>query len=113
MLFFNVGRNKTLTENVLTRLAMIDYVEPNMVANSPTKVIPSALPTNIKRLKMSDTPSSSNWKSSIGQQFSMLQQEDNKIAYDIINDRMNMDKYTKNLWSVVLRVEYINLVSKY
>jgi hypothetical protein len=73
------------------------YIEPNIVPDSPIEVIPTAPPTKLKRLNMSHTPSSSNTKSSIGQLFSRLLQEDNKIAYDIFNCLMNMKKCTKQL----------------
>jgi hypothetical protein len=70
-------------------------IEPDVVPDS--QVIPTASPMNIKRLKMSHTPSSSNTKSSIGQKFVGLLQEDRKITYYICSGPMNMDMCTKKL----------------
>jgi hypothetical protein len=67
-----------LNEIVSTWLVVFDYVEPDIVQTSPTEVIPNVLEMNIKRLKASYKSSSSNTNSNIGQQFSMLLQEDKK-----------------------------------
>ena len=70
-----------LNENVSTWLVVFDYVEPDVVPDLPSKVIRIEVilttpETKIKRLKIFHTPSSSNRKSSIGQQFSKLIKED-------------------------------------
>ncbi|PWZ24418.1 hypothetical protein Zm00014a_026349 [Zea mays] len=69
-------------------------VEPDVVPDYP--VIPTASPTNIKRLKTFHKPST-NTKSNIGQNFSRLLEEHPKIAYDICNGPINMYKCTKKL----------------
>jgi hypothetical protein len=55
---------------------MFNYVEPDFIPLSPNEIIPTAFEMNIKRLKTSHTPSSSNTKSSIGQQLSGLLKEE-------------------------------------
>jgi hypothetical protein len=69
-------------------------VEPDVVPDYP--VMPTASPTNIKRLKTFHKPST-NTKSNIGQNFSRLLEEHPKIAYDICNGPINMYKCTKKL----------------
>jgi hypothetical protein len=85
---------------VTTWLDGFYYVERDVVQDSPIEVIPTALPTNLNRLKTSHIPSSSNTKPRIGHQFSRLLQEDNKIAYGIFNGPMNIEKCTKKTYGV-------------
>jgi hypothetical protein len=72
------------------------------------KVILTAPETKVKRLKTFHTPTTSNTKSSIGQQFSKLIQED-KIAYDIFNRPMNMLTCTKKLMECGFRGKVLQL----
>jgi hypothetical protein len=62
-----------------TWLFVFDYTEPDFVASSAIEVIQTTLEINMKRLKMSHAPSSSNTKSNIDQQISRLLQEDEKL----------------------------------
>jgi hypothetical protein len=93
------------------------YVDADIVLDSPviqTEVIPTKVNPNEvipkNRLMMSHEPSSSIRKSSsAGQKFDRLLEEEPNATYDICKGPMNMNKCTKNFWSVVSQANTFTL----
>jgi nitrate reductase beta subunit len=67
--------------DMTTWLSVFNYVERYFVPSSLTEVIQTSPKMDRKRMKTSHVPSSSNTKSIIGQQFSMLLQEDKYMIF--------------------------------